>query len=1567
MYTPTPHRKSSIHQKSLTRADHKTDLKIRSNNNEISLKILEAKEKANYSAERTPSSYKTSNNFFKIPRLDLKNIQKTPKKLESINSQRSFSKSIVDEGFFSQRANNLDEYMLKTSKVIKKEKPENLNEGEEGLQRDLSHILDKKNKITKKMDGVTMLIHLGQNKKNTSNHPFTDPPPPTKENRSNSPDRKNELFTEIFEILEKEDQENDSIPTFFQLKDYSNIKSIEQPSIGRFSFLQDLMNPNTPHNYSQVFLNKLLEDLKRNHPNLFTNSPSGRRDVLILKEWLFATLKTIFSTNEIHKKEKFVIADETFNLCIGEIIRQISFDCLERGELISAIWRNYLNFFTKVLRLQVQQKLKFQEDQENEYLKYTKIYREQLEEKEAILREKVQIAEKLKVEIVVLKSEVEQWKKIEQNNNEKTEKIRKWSDQLLIKCKKLQAENEALRFNLNKYREQSKSRMTRSIMTTSTTRNLFSSPTFEESEEKKSDNSDKDSETEAKNMKDIMKLLGEDEGFGDDKDDRGNFDNPIIVKCFQEQKEKILFVKSTEIDREIRDSFFHSKGLQTDLVLADNKYDNILNIDVLEETMKERDIRKNMLKFKVDKKRESIKKFVEVVQDVQRRSSIVTELLNCISPTKQSQQSKSRMNSSKNSRKNSTNSIDSSNDFREGKLNQNELKLKFPETVEIKMDVPVVGKTIIEKRNSIIYELSKKIMEKPKPSLFKIDLSDEKDTFSFKNEEIKEKKPGHVKNISIFAINSSKDLLLKETVKDNKDNKDNNEKNEDDLSKSLILTGNNNNNNNEDENLNKSIENFEPPKSSEKTPDETPKPEKEFGNTSEKLDTKTLNKSVHIKTSSPRNSKNHTPIISPKTSPRGGTKIINLNVTNSSKPNPNARNRSRRPSNFSNDKKLPIPQSNTVLISQKFNRAKSKRHITEKETDWSPQNKMKMSAFPSFKTESKQDTSPRNNQDNLREKIKQQNAADFLANYLGSSLDRMLENSSEKQPISVVLPKSILKNLNSSSNQENDEIIDNNNNMANNPIENETMDEELKNKILDIIQIFQVETEKNDDLAKVNSELRNIILTLIEFIKKVLAFIKDKTAYLEKYEEFYKSFLEIRSKIPRNVDPNYEQEIKENIRKKILKKTKNVTKFFLVPKLGNLISKTNVIDKENHPGMVITKKIKDLGKFKNTSKLLHQKQALKVISQIYDEKLAAGRDNPQNKELEMQIFAFNIFLNRYGIKKVAERKFTEFVLTVKNYLHIFRINVFARLLNILDNKLSYSVDEMKKYLEGFEYLTEISTSGNTILHEPSDLKRYVPYIRGLDFIRVFSENKLSHEEITDLRKELDSIKENDPKNINKNGIIDMDVYLTKILTKYRHIMNRTKTYVVNAFNACDLDGNKMCNLSEFVLLYRHIEKDKFKEEDVVKLFEEQADLITDSQKNMSFDKFTAICVDYQLFSDAQQIKYLKIEESAEENRNNLKELQKKFDDMQMNWNSRKIKIDGKLTMLKQNLDKDDYDNWRSILDQLEKRVLTREEGMEVKPILIAYKIMEDELERLLQKKEELEEYEEVDVEEEALV
>ena len=47
--------------------------------------------------------------------------------------------------------------------------------------------------------------------------------------------------------------------------------------------------------------------------------------------------------------------------------------------------------------------------------------------------------------------------------------------------------------------------------------------------------------------------------------------------------------------------------------------------------------------------------------------------------------------------------------------------------------------------------------------------------------------------------------------------------------------------------------------------------------------------------------------------------------------------------------------------------------------------------------------------------------------------------------------------------------------------------------------------------------------------------------------------------------------------------------------------------------------------------------------------------------------------------------------------------------------------------------------------------------------------------------------------------------MTKLLVKYNLLVNRAKVYVINAFAACDLDGNGMCNLEEFLLLNKHIE------------------------------------------------------------------------------------------------------------------------------------------------------------------
>lgn len=67
--------------------------------------------------------------------------------------------------------------------------------------------------------------------------------------------------------------------------------------------------------------------------------------------------------------------------------------------------------------------------------------------------------------------------------------------------------------------------------------------------------------------------------------------------------------------------------------------------------------------------------------------------------------------------------------------------------------------------------------------------------------------------------------------------------------------------------------------------------------------------------------------------------------------------------------------------------------------------------------------------------------------------------------------------------------------------------------------------------------------------------------------------------------------------------------------------------------------------------------------------------------------------------------------------------------------------------------------------------------------------------------------------------------------------------------ASDLDGNGMCNLEEFLILNRNIEADNFSEDILTNIFNENADIVSETEANLSFDKFAVVCVDFNLFSD----------------------------------------------------------------------------------------------------------------------
>jgi hypothetical protein len=123
---------------------------------------------------------------------------------------------------------------------------------------------------------------------------------------------------------------------------------------------------------------------------------------------------------------------------------------------------------------------------------------------------------------------------------------------------------------------------------------------------------------------------------------------------------------------------------------------------------------------------------------------------------------------------------------------------------------------------------------------------------------------------------------------------------------------------------------------------------------------------------------------------------------------------------------------------------------------------------------------------------------------------------------------------------------------------------------------------------------------------------------------------------------------------------------------------------------------------------------------------------------------------------------------------------------------------------------------------------------------------MRRDEIQQLRREIDKIREGDR--------IDFDLYSYHLLEVYRLMVSRAKRYVRNAFAACDLvenilftsrlillivvkncfyiyiykqDGNGVCSLSEWILLNKHIEDGKIAREKLEEYFNDNADVLED--------------------------------------------------------------------------------------------------------------------------------------------
>lgn len=304
------------------------------------------------------------------------------------------------------------------------------------------------------------------------------------------------------------------------------------------------------------------------------------------------------------------------------------------------------------------------------------------------------------------------------------------------------------------------------------------------------------------------------------------------------------------------------------------------------------------------------------------------------------------------------------------------------------------------------------------------------------------------------------------------------------------------------------------------------------------------------------------------------------------------------------------------------------------------------------------------------------------------------------------------------------------------------------------------------------------------------------------------------------------------------------------------LGRRNAIDRKENPAPAIIAKLrtKKMSQFKN---FMPVKMILKQINSIYEERLRLSTENAVIKDEELCCFTYNMFLNTFGFKKIAEQKLIVLVLSVKKNLHILRINLFGRFLGLIEGPGNYTVDEFNKYIECLEFLNNCNLGTHVVTNE-GDSKAYTPYVRFLEYLKHFAEGKLGMEEYIEFKKEFDSIKETDPKGVNRYGLIDVDLALMKVLAKNRIVNNRVKQFVIDAFHASDIEGEKTCNLRKFKLLFKHMEPEKYDEEEAEDMFEDYAEANEKGELVLSYDKFAALCVEVGIFSEYIQDKFLMI-------------------------------------------------------------------------------------------------------------
>jgi len=384
--------------------------------------------------------------------------------------------------------------------------------------------------------------------------------------------------------------------------------------------------------------------------------------------------------------------------------------------------------------------------------------------------------------------------------------------------------------------------------------------------------------------------------------------------------------------------------------------------------------------------------------------------------------------------------------------------------------------------------------------------------------------------------------------------------------------------------------------------------------------------------------------------------------------------------------------------------------------------------------------------------------------------------------------------------------------------------------------------------------------------------------------------------------------------------------------------------KNVNPGIQLIQQIKNknLAKFQN---ILSPKMIYKIIYQIYQDRITLIKENPKMKEVDCPSFSYNFFIKCYGFRKMAQQKFILFLLSLKKTITQLRINVFAKLLGLLQTPMNYNLEEFNQYIFGLDFVTNSTLANNSdniqnptigTVNKETDARFMVNFMKSIEFAKIL-EKECESNEYFQFKKEVETIREEDSKNYLKAGIVDFDMFMSKYLVFFRKIKNQGKKNLVLAFRSADLNFDGLVDLFEFGLVIKWLEKEMYdqqKKEGLEKLFKENADVIINSdEKHMSFNNFCCFCEEFSLFEAKKMLKFIDLDKEEDGG--------KAFSGFVENLKNKNTKLLNMIELL------DGKEFWTDVCGKLEKKLEKAQNDEKLKiPTLVSFRMIEREVEDL---------------------